>query len=132
MQRWKSRDDRQQLDGGQRDEVVLADEEVELGRVQPLDGLVVEREVEDAEQVVGVLVDLRALALGEDVLDVEGMPAEALRELRRDLVVRSVEVDPGETVGGELSRLAARGGDRFLGAGARARALDAREAGHRY
>jgi hypothetical protein len=35
--------------------------------------------VEDAEEVavVDVVVDLRALALGEDVFDVERMPAEA-------------------------------------------------------
>ena len=41
--------------------------------------------MEDAEEValVGVVVDLRALALGEDVLDVERMPAEALGEHRR-------------------------------------------------
>ena len=54
----------EQLDVRQRDEVVRPEEEVELGRVQPLDGLVVDREVEDAEEVplVGVVVDLRALA----------------------------------------------------------------------
>jgi hypothetical protein len=122
----------QELDRRQRDEVALAEEEVELGRVQPLDGLVVEREVEDAEDVVGVLVDLRPLALRVDVLDVERMPAEPLRELGGDLLVGTVEVDPDEAVGGELSRLAASGGDRFFGAGARAWALDAGQAGHRY
>ena len=72
---------RQQLDGRQRDEVAVADEEVELGRVQPLDGLVVDREVEDAEEVVRVLVDLRPLALREHVLEVERVPAEALGEV---------------------------------------------------
>jgi hypothetical protein len=41
--------------------------------------------VEDAEEValVGVVVDLRPLALREDVLDVERMPAEAVGELLR-------------------------------------------------
>ena len=75
----------QQLDGRQRDEVVGADEDVELGGVQALDRPVVDREVEDAEQValVGVVVDLRPLALREHVLDVERMPAEALGELLR-------------------------------------------------
>ena len=63
------------------------DEEVELGGVQPLDRLVVGREVEDREEVLGVLVDLRPLALREDVLEVERMPAEALRELRRLVAV---------------------------------------------
>ena len=95
-------------------------------------GLVVERKVEDAEQVVGVLVDLRPLALGENVLDVEGVPTEVLGELRGYLRVGSVEMDPGQSVGGELSRFAASGDDRFFGAGPRTRTLDARQAGHRY
>src|SRR5439155_16517242 len=120
--------DGQQLDVRQRDEVAVADKEVELGRVQALDGLVVEREVQHREQVVRVLVDLRALALREHVLEVEGMPAETLRELGRALLVGSVEADPGQAVGGELSGLAAREGYRLLGAGAETRARDAREA----
>ena len=71
--------DRQQLDVRDRDEVVGPEEEVELAGVQPLDVLVVRREVEDAEEVavVDVVVDLRTLALREDVLDVERVPAEA-------------------------------------------------------
>ena len=69
--------------------------------------------MEDAEQVVGVLVDLRPLALRQDVLDVERVPAEALGKLHCDLVAGGVEADPGEAVGGELSRLAARGDDRL-------------------
>ncbi len=72
---------RQQLDVRQRDEVVVAEEEVELGGVQALNGLVVDREVENDEEVVGVLVDLRTLALREHILDVERMPFEALGEL---------------------------------------------------
>ena len=65
-----------------RDEVVRADEDVELGSVQPLDRLVVDGEVEDDEEiaVLLVVVDLRALTLRDDVLDVERMPAEALRQ----------------------------------------------------
>ena len=72
---------------GQRDEVVGPDEDVELGGVQPLDRRVVDREVEDGEEValVGVVVDLRPLALREHVLDVERVPAEALGELLRSL-----------------------------------------------
>jgi hypothetical protein len=88
--------------------------------------------VEDPEQVIRVLVDLRALSLRENVLDVERMPPEALGELGCHVLVRSVEVDPGEAVGGELSRFAASGSDRFVGAGPRAWALDARQAGHWY
>src|SRR5207244_2092568 len=51
--------DREQLDRRQRHEVTRPDEEVELGGVEPLRRLVVEREVEDAEEVLRVLVDLR-------------------------------------------------------------------------
>src|SRR5207244_2065756 len=77
--------DRQQLDRRQRDQVVGPDEDVELGGIQALDRAVVDREVQDAEEValVGVVVDLRALALRHDVLDVERMPAAAVGELLR-------------------------------------------------
>ena len=87
--------DRQELDGGEGDEVPVADEDVQLAGVQPLRRLVVDREVEDDEAVVLVLVYLRPLALGEDVLDVERVPAEALGERRRLFSRRGVEVDPG-------------------------------------
>ena len=50
---------------GQRDDVVGADEDVELGGVQAPDRLVVGREVQDDEQVVVVLVDLRALVAAD-------------------------------------------------------------------
>ena len=62
--------------------------------------------MEDAEEVLRVLVDLRALALREDVLDVERVPAEALGERGRGLGVGMVEVDPGQPAGGELERAA--------------------------
>ena len=127
--------DRQQLDVRDRDEVVRAEEEVELAGVQPLDVLVVRREVEDAEEValIDVVVDLRPLALREDVFDVERMPAEALAErVDRLRVDRRVEVDPGEAVGAELSDAWFRArGDR-LGEPARPRPPDAGQAGHRY
>src|SRR4029453_18466349 len=86
------------------EEVVVPDEDVELGGVQPLDGLVEGREVEDGEEValVLVVVDLRALALGGDVLDTEGGPAEPLGELERRPDVRGDDVDPGETASCEL------------------------------
>ena len=89
---------RQQLDRGKGDEVVRAQEDVELAGVQALDCLVVDGEVEDDEAVVVVLVDLRPLPLREDVLDVERVPAEALGQGRRLLLGRRVEVDPGEAV----------------------------------
>ena len=82
----------------------MADEDVELGGVQPLDRLVVDGEVEDGEEVAVVLVvvDLRPLALRDDVLDVERVPAEALGELLRRLDVGRDDVDPGEAASGEL------------------------------
>jgi hypothetical protein len=58
--------------------------------------------VEDDEQVVRVLVDLRPLTPREDVLDVERMPAEALREGLGLLLAGGVGVDPREPVRGEL------------------------------
>ena len=94
--------DGQKLDVGERDEEVLAEEDVELGRVQPLDRLVVDREVEDDEEVLRVLVDLRPLPLREDVLDVELVEAVALGEIRGLERPRLVDVNPGEPVSGEL------------------------------
>jgi hypothetical protein len=91
-----------ELDVRECDQEVGPDEDVELGRVQALHRLVVEREVEDDEEVVGVLVDLRPLPLGEDVFDVELVEAEALRQhgcLRR---AGLVDLEPGEPVSGEL------------------------------
>ena len=87
-----------------RDEVVRADEHVELGRVQPRDRLVVDGEVEDDEEVAVLLVvvDLRALPLGDDVLDVERMPAEAVGQHVRRLEVGADDVDPGEVASAEL------------------------------
>jgi hypothetical protein len=57
----------------------VPEKEVELGGVQTLDGLVEDGKVKDSEEVPVFLVrvDLRTLALGDDVLDVEGMPTEA-------------------------------------------------------
>ena len=124
--------DGEQLDVRQRHEVVGAEEDVELGRVQPLDRLVVDREVEDAEEVLRVLVDLRPLPLREHVLDVELVPAEALGELVRRGRVGPLEVDPGQAGSAELERaaLSARAGrDR---AGAVPCPPDAGQAGHTY
>jgi hypothetical protein len=60
--------------------------------------------VENGEQVAVVLVvvDLRPLALRNDVLDIEWMPAKALGECQRGLDVRRNDVCPGEAASGEL------------------------------
>jgi hypothetical protein len=92
----------EQFDVRQRDQPSVADEDVELGCVQPLDRLVVDREVEDGEEVVRVLVDLRALTAREDVLEIERVPAVALGQLRGLLERGRVEVDPGQAVCFEL------------------------------
>jgi hypothetical protein len=75
--------------------------------------------VEDPEEVLGVLVDLRPLALREDVLEVERMPAEALREPGRLVGGGRVEVNPGQPSVGELGRRGSA--DRTASAAARGR-----------
>ena len=90
--------DRQQLDVRERDQEVGPEEDVQFGGIQPLDRLVVGGEMEYDEQVLGVLVDLRALALREDVLEVEGMPAEALGELTGPRLRPATSGGPGEAV----------------------------------
>jgi hypothetical protein len=89
--------------------------------------------VEHTEEValVGVVVDLGPLALREDVLDVERVPAEAVGEQHRRLVVGRVEVDPGEAVGVELGRLRPWARDQ-LPDRAGTHATDPRQAWHRY
>ena len=105
--------------------------------VETADGRVVDREVEDGEEVAvvavvvaGVDVDLRALAPREDVLDVERVPAEAAGEKLRLPGGRGEEVDPGDAAGLELSRRGPRLDDRS--ARRSAARTDARQAGHRY
>src|SRR6478609_3211349 len=129
--------DRAQLDRGERDEVVRADEGIELPGVETADGRVVDREVEDGEEVTvvavvvaGVDVDLGALAPREDVLDVERVPAEAAGEKLRLSGGRGEEVDPGDAAGLELSRRGPRLDDRS--ARRSAARTDARQAGHWY
>ena len=71
-----------ELDVRQRDEVVRAEEDIELGRVQTLDRLVVDGEVEDGKEVLRVLVDLRPLPLREHVLDVERRASRSAQPAR--------------------------------------------------
>src|SRR5205823_342891 len=127
---------RAKLDRRQRDEVVRSEEDVELAGVEPADRLVVDGEVENREQValalfLGVDVDLRPLTAREDVLDVEGVPAEAPGELVRLLVARSLEVDPGQVGAVELSEPRPLC-DLGHAGGANATRTDARQARHRY
>jgi len=127
--------DRKQLDVRDRDEVVGAEEEVELAGVQALDVLVIGGEVEDAEEiaVIDVVVDLGPLALRQDVLDVEWVPAEALAQsVDRLGIDRRVEVDPGEAVGAELSDAWFWARCDRLCVPARSRPPDAGQVGHRY
>ena len=117
-----------------RDDVVVPDEDVELGGVQPLDGLVVDGEVEDREEVtlVLVVVDLRALTLRDDVLHVQWMPAEALGELLGGRDVGRDDMSPGQSVGRELGDAGFRACEDFPVARAGPRSLDPRQAWHRY
>ena len=126
---------REQLDIRDGDEIVGAEEKVELAGVQTLNVLVVGGEVEDAEEVaiIDVVVDLRPLALRQDVLYVEWVPVEALAQRVDRLGIDGrVEVNPGEAVRAELSDawFCARG-DR-LRESARPRPPDAGQAGHQY
>src|SRR4051794_1795924 len=118
----------------ERDEEVGADEEVELGCVQPRHRLVVAREVQDDEEVVVVLVDLRALVAREHVLVVEGMELEALLEPRAVGRPRALDVVPAEAGGlDDLdARLLALRCARRLEAAARAATTEGcpRDAGH--
>src|SRR6201996_3308071 len=77
-----------------RDEEVGADEEVELTGAEPLGGTVEDREVQDAEQVLVVDVDLRPLVAREDVLEVERVEVEVLLEPGALKGTRMLDVDP--------------------------------------
>ena len=79
------------------------DEEVELARVQPPDLLVEDREVQDDEQVVGVLVDLRPLVARHDVLEVERVEVEVLGEPGALEHRRLLDVQPAQAGVGDRS-----------------------------
>jgi hypothetical protein len=125
-----------QLDRRQRHQVVGAEEDVELARVEPADRLVVHREVEDGEEVALVLlrvdVDLRALAPRHDVLDVERMPAEAPGELERLVLGRLLLVDPGQPSVEDLSETRPLDDVGRTGRQHAAARAEARQARHRY
>ena len=81
---------------GQRDDVVRPEEDVELDRVEPPDLLVEGREVQDDEEVLGVLVELRALVAREDVLVVEGVEVEVLLQPGALGLAGALDVDPAQ------------------------------------
>src|SRR4029077_10089588 len=94
----------------------------ELGGVQAPDVLVEAREVQDDEEVVVVLVDLRALVAREDVLVVERVEVEALLEPSAMAVSRLLDVDPADVErldGLDLRSLRLDDGGRRDGATAR-------------
>ena len=84
---------------GERDHQVLGNEEVQLRRLEPPRALVEAREVQDDEQVVGVLVDLRPLAPPrEHVLEVEGVEVVVLGQPGGLELGRRLDVQPREPV----------------------------------
>jgi hypothetical protein len=93
---------RQELGVRECDQEVGADEDVQLGGVQPLDALVIEGKVENDEEIALVLVHLGTLPLGEHVFDVELVEAKTVGKQGRLERSRLVDVDPGEAVSGEL------------------------------
>ena len=84
---------------GQRDEEVGTHEDVQLGGVEAAHGLVEHREVQDDEEVLGVLVDLRALVARGHVLVVERMELEVLLEPRAVDRAGPLDVDPPQPMG---------------------------------
>src|SRR6201992_1713616 len=89
--------DRLQRLVGDRDEEVGADEEVELARAEPLRRAVEDGQVEDAEQVLVVDVDLRPLIAGENILEVERVEVEVLLEPGALQGPRMLDVHPAQT-----------------------------------
>ena len=90
--------DRPDLLVGEGDDVVGPDEDVQLGGVQPTEALVEAREVQDDEEVVGVLVDLRPLVARVDVLVIEWVEVEALLEPLLVGGTRPLDVDPPDGI----------------------------------
>ena len=101
------RGQRRERDARQRDQVVRPDEQVELGGQQPVGVLIEQREVQDDEQVVVVLVELRALVARVDVLVVERVELEVLLEPVAVGRPRRLDVDPAQP--GRLDDLLVRG-----------------------
>ena len=81
---------------GQRDQVVGAHEQVELGGQDAPAVLVEQREVQHDEDVVVVLVELRALVAREDVLVVERVEIEVLFQPVAIGRPRRFDVDPAD------------------------------------
>ena len=127
---------RLQLDGGQRDDVVRADEDVELAGVQPSDVRVVDGEVEDGEEVAVRLSRSRGRPSGAGAARARprcraGASRSALRAAgpRRG---SDLEVDPGESVAFELSEPGLTRGDLGAHGLPDAARTDAGQARHLY
>ena len=91
----------QVLDGsdrlvGQGDHEVGPHEQVQLGGVQAPDGVVVAREVQDDEQVLVVLIDLRALVARQHVFVVQRMEVEVLLQPGAIDGAGALDVDPAQ------------------------------------
>src|SRR4029079_5540574 len=95
--------DRLQRHVRQRDDVVAPDEDVQLGRVEAGPLLVVVRDVEHDEHVLVVLVDLGSLPGGEDVLEIELVELEVLREPSRLDGRRLFQLNPAQAGALDLS-----------------------------
>ena len=80
------------------DEVVLAEEDVQLAQLQIVVGADQLGLVEDDEVVAGVLLDLRALVRVAAVLDGERVEAELLGQLVEVLARRVGDVRPDDVV----------------------------------
>ena len=83
-------------DARQRDQVVGAHEQVELGGQDPAGFLLEQRELEDDEDVVVVLVELRAVVARVDVLVVERVEVEMRLEPVAVGGPRRLDVDPAD------------------------------------
>ena len=102
--------ERRQRDLAERDQVVGADEQVELRGQQPAGRLLERREVEDDEEVVVVRVELRALVARVDVFPVERVEVVVLLEPLAVGEAGIVDVDPAETGGLDDARVVYLGG----------------------
>ena len=100
---------------GQRDQVVRPQEQVELGGQDAPAVLVEQWEVQHDEDVVVVLVELRALVAREDVLVVERVEIEVLFQPVAVGGARRLDVDPADAGGLDDLRIRDRLGHDDIG-----------------
>ena len=130
---------RRERDVRQRDQVVGAHEQVELGGQDPAGLLLEQRELEDDEDVVVVLVELGAVVARVDVLVVERVEVEVRLEPVAVGRPRRLDVDPADAgrlddVGrGDIGRRRSRrSGSWAAAAGSRAAAAGRRGSARRH